>query len=84
MISAGGGLEAAVNARIRSNWRKFRELLYPLLTSRGTPLQLKGKLYAACVTSMILYGSETWVIKKRLNGGVSEMNENGEMDVYVM
>ena len=46
MISAGGGLEAAVNARIRSGWRKFRELL-PLLTSAGTSLRLKGKLYAA-------------------------------------
>ena len=27
MIGAGGGVEAAVIARIRSGWRKFRELL---------------------------------------------------------
>ena len=39
MISAGGGAEAAVNARIRGGWRKLRELL-PLLTSKGTFLQL--------------------------------------------
>ena len=37
---------------------------YPLLTSRGTSLRLKGKLDAACVRSVLLYGSETWVIKK--------------------
>ena len=63
MISAGDSVEAAVNARIRSGWRKFRELL-PRLRSRGTSLRLKGKLYAACVRSVMLYGSETWVIKK--------------------
>ena len=63
MIGAGGGVEAAVIARIRSGWRKFRELL-PRLTSKGTSLRLKGKLYAACIRSVMLYGSETWVIKK--------------------
>ena len=46
MIGAGGGVEAAVIARIRSGWRNFRELL-PILTSRGTSLQLQGKLDAA-------------------------------------
>ena len=34
-------MEAAVNARIRSGWRNFRELL-PLLTSKGTS-PIKGK-----------------------------------------
>ena len=29
MISAGGGVEAAVNARIRSGWRKFLGSCYP-------------------------------------------------------
>ena len=29
MISAGGGVEAAVIARIRSGWRKFKESLPP-------------------------------------------------------
>ena len=63
MIGAGGGVEAAVIARIRSGWKKFSELL-PRLTSKGTSSRLKGKLYAACVRSVMLYGSETWVIKK--------------------
>ena len=73
MISASGGVEAAVNARIRSVWRKFRELLPPL-TSKGTPLRLKGKLYVACVRSVMLYGSETWVIKKE-DERMCELNE---------
>ena len=58
MIRAGGGVEAAVNARIRRGWRKFRELL-PSLTSKGTPLRFKRKLYAACIRSVMLSGSET-------------------------
>ena len=37
---------------------------FPLLTSKGTSLRLKGKHYAACVRSVMMYGSETWVIKK--------------------
>ena len=41
VIGAGGGVEAAVITRIRSGWRKFREL-FPPLTSRGSSLQLKG------------------------------------------
>ena len=60
MISAGGGAEASSVARIRSGWKKYRELL-PLLTSRGPSLHFKGKLYVACV---MLYGSETWAIKR--------------------
>lgn len=63
MISAGGGAEAGSVARIRSGWKKFRELL-PLLTLRGPSLHFKGKLYSACVRSVMLYGSETWAIKR--------------------
>ena len=62
MIHAGGGAEAAVIEIIRSGWRMLRELL-PLLTLRGTSLPLKGRLYAVCMRSVMLYGSETWVIK---------------------
>lgn len=63
MISAGGGAEASSVARIRSGWRKFRELL-PLLTTRGLSFRVKGRLYAACVRSVMLYGSETWAVKE--------------------
>ena len=62
VIGAGGGAEASAVARVRSGWRKFRELL-PLLTSRGS-LRLKGKLYATCVRSVMLYGTETWAMKE--------------------
>ena len=48
-------------ARVRSGWSKFRELL-PLLTSRALPLLTNGRVYQACVCS-VMYGSETWPVR---------------------
>ena len=62
VICAGGGAGASSVARVRSGWMKFRELL-PLLTMRGLSLRQKGRLYASCVRSVMLYGSETWAVK---------------------
>ena len=62
MLAARGGETAAVTARIQSAWKKFRELS-PFLTSRATPLKVKGKVYDACVRKCMTYGSETWAMK---------------------
>ena len=37
---------------------KFRECL-PFLTTRAPPLEMKGGVYASCVRSSMIYGSET-------------------------
>ena len=63
MLSARGGAEASTITRIRSGWKKFRELL-PLLTGRVFSHKTKGRLYSACVRSVMLYGSETWPLKE--------------------
>jgi len=57
-----GGCDLAVTARVRSAWKKFREYL-PILTGKGFSLQLKGKVYATCVRSCLMHGSETWAMK---------------------
>ena len=62
MISAGGGTEVSTIACVRSGWKSFRVLL-PLLASRVISLKTKGRLYAACVRSVMVYGSETWPLK---------------------
>jgi len=41
---------------------KFREYL-PILTGKGFSLKLKGKVYATCVRSCLIHGSETWPMK---------------------
>jgi hypothetical protein len=39
-------------------------VLSPFLTSKGVSLKLKGKVYASCVRSCMIYGSEKWTMKK--------------------
>jgi hypothetical protein len=48
--------------RVKCAWGKFRELS-PILTVRGMSLKMKGKIYGACVQSVMVYGSETWALK---------------------
>ena len=63
MLSAGGGAEASSITRVRTGRKKFRELL-PLLTSRVFSHKMKGNIYKACVSGAMLYGSETWPVKR--------------------
>ena len=62
VIEVEGWVEGAMTARIRSGWKKFREL-QGILTMRKLSLKLRGRVYGACVRSVMLYGSETWAIK---------------------
>ena len=62
-LNASGGCEAAVTARVRIGWVRFRECGELLLGNR-LPLKMKGKVYRCCVRSAILYGSETWCQKE--------------------
>ena len=57
-LNASGGCEAAVTARVRIGWERFRKCGELLLGNRF-PLKMKGKVYRCCVRSAILYGSET-------------------------
>ena len=56
-----GGAEDAIRNRVKCAWGKFKEL--PVFTLRGTSLKMKGKLYTACVQSVLMYHSETWAMK---------------------
>ena len=63
MLDTNGGAELAVTTRVRCAWQKFRELS-PFLTSKGVSNRMKGKVYSSCVRSCMIYGSETWPMKK--------------------
>ena len=60
-MDADGGCDSAVTTRVRSAWRKFHEHLP--ITGKEFSLKLKGKLYATCVRSCLMHGSETWRMK---------------------
>jgi len=61
MMSVDGDADAAVEARIRIGWDKFRQLV-PLLTNRDISLIRRGRLYSSCVRSSMLHVSETWPV----------------------
>ena len=63
MLSVDGDADAAVEARIRIGWNKFRQLV-PLLTNKDVSLIMTGRLYSSCVRSSMLHGSETWPVRK--------------------
>jgi len=48
MLSVDGDADAAVEARIRIGWKKFRQLV-PLLTNKDVSLIMRGRLYSSCV-----------------------------------
>ena len=62
MLDSSGGAESATIARVKSGWKKFRDL-QPLLTSKAISLNTKGALYRTCVQNVMLYGGETWPVK---------------------
>ena len=61
-LGSGGGVVEAARARVRCAWAKFKELS-PILTVRGASYRIKGRIYSACVQSVLIYGTETWALK---------------------
>ena len=62
-LNASGGCEAAVTARVRIGWVRFRKCGELLLGNR-LPLKMKGKVCRCFVRSTILHGSETCCLKE--------------------
>jgi hypothetical protein len=59
VLNGNGGAESASVSRVRTAWKKFRELS-GILLNKEVSLKLKGRIYATCVRSAMLYASETW------------------------
>ena len=57
MLSVDG--DAAVEARIRIGWNKFRQLV-PLLTNRDISLIRRGRLCRSCVRSSMSGKKMRW------------------------
>ena len=62
-VNASGGCEAAVTARARIGWVKFREC-GKLLNSKRFSLKVKGMVYQSYVSVVMLHGSETWCLRE--------------------
>ena len=63
MLSAAGGCELSTTTRVKTAWKKFKELI-PVLSSRHLSFKTRGREYSSCVGSTMLHASDTWPLTK--------------------
>ena len=63
MLSAAGGCELSTTTRVKTAWKKFKDLL-PVLSSHHLSFKTRGHVYSSCVQSAMLHASETWPLTK--------------------
>ena len=62
-ISEEGGSEKAVRARVSAAWGKWRDLS-GVISDKTMPRKLKIKLYMTVIRPVLLYGAESWTVRK--------------------
>ena len=63
MLSAAGGCELSTTTRVKTTWKKFRELI-PVPSSLHLSFKTRGHVYSSCVRSTMLHASESWPLTK--------------------
>ena len=63
VLSAASGCELSTTTRVKTAWKKFKELL-PVLSSRHLSFKTRGRVYSSCVRSAMFHASETWPLTK--------------------
>ena len=80
VISMEGGAQEAVTSRIRSTWKKFKEVSN-VICRRSISLKVRGTLNKTYVRNALTYGAECWALKmedeRRLK--TTEMNVAKDM-----
>ena len=61
MIGNNGGCFDAITSRVKSAWKKFRELL-PILTNKSIPVKCRGRVFSSAVRGVMLHASTTWAV----------------------
>ena len=63
MLSAASGCALSTTTRVKTTWKKFKELI-PVLSSHHLSFKTHGHVYSSCVQSAMLHASETWPLTK--------------------
>ena len=63
MLSAAGGCGLSTTTRVKTAWKKFKDLL-PVLSWHHLSFKTHGHVYSSCVRSAMLHASETWPLTK--------------------
>ena len=67
VIADEGGTEKAVRQRVKDGWQKWREVSGVTLDKK-IPLKLRMKIYKSVLRPVLLYGAETWSLRKKEEG----------------
>jgi len=59
-----GGTEKAVRQRVKEVWRKWKEVT-GIVLDKKIPLKLKIKVYKTVLRPVLLYGAETWALRRK-------------------
>ena len=63
MLSAADGCDLSITTRVKTAWKKFKELL-SALSSHHLSFKTCGHVYSSCVQSAKLHANETWPLTK--------------------
>ena len=63
-ISEERGSEEAVRARVSAAWDKWRDIS-GVISDKKMPRKLKIKLYMTVIRPVLLYGEESWTVRKK-------------------
>ena len=72
---------SGVTARVRAGWKKFREL-GGVLCGKKWSVRLKRRVYRTCVRTAMIYGSETWTMRKVGECATARRKSYGAYDVW--
>ena len=62
-LAENGDLDAEMTHRIQSGWKNWKRIS-GILCDRRISLRVKGKVYKTVVRPAMMYGAETWAVKK--------------------
>ena len=64
VISTEGDAQEAVTSRIRSAWKKFKEVSN-VICERSISLKVRGTSHKSYVRNALTYGAECWALKMK-------------------
>ena len=62
-VASDGSMDAEITHRVQAGWRNWRKMS-GVLCDRKINVRLKGKVYKSVVRPAMMYGAETWPLKK--------------------
>ena len=63
MLFAAGGSELSTTTRVKTTWKKFRELLH-VLSSCQLSNKTRGRVYSSCFQNAMLHAIKTWPLTR--------------------